>query len=73
MDLIGMVLALLLVQLAAAPAADLQANVKIALVGDSTVTDGSGWGRDFKKCLGPGVDCGNAAQAVPQLKPRINR
>lgn len=32
------------------------------LVGDSTVTDGSGWGLGFKKCLGPGVECINLAQ-----------
>ena len=37
-------------------------TTRIVLVGDSTVTDGSGWGRGFKKCLGNGVECINAAQ-----------
>ena len=37
-------------------------TTRIVLVGDSTVTDGSGWGRGFKKCLGDGVECINAAQ-----------
>jgi lysophospholipase L1-like esterase len=37
-------------------------KIRIALVGDSTVTDGSGWGRGFKKCLTEDVECINAAQ-----------
>lgn len=37
-------------------------KVRIVLVGDSTVTDGSGWGRGFKQCLADGVECINAAQ-----------
>jgi lysophospholipase L1-like esterase len=37
-------------------------TLRIVLVGDSTVTDVSGWGHGFKKCLGNGVECINAAQ-----------
>lgn len=37
-------------------------TIRIVLVGDSTVTDGSGWGRGFKKCLAANVECINAAQ-----------
>jgi lysophospholipase L1-like esterase len=69
MNAIGWCLALLVLQLAAAPEQftevtkpGAELKVDIALVGDSTVTDGSGWGRGFKKCLGPGVECINAAQ-----------
>ena len=36
-------------------------SVRIVLVGDSTVTDDSGWGLGFKRLLAPGVDCRNAA------------
>jgi pectinesterase len=36
-------------------------NVRIVLVGDSTVTDDSGWGLGFKRLLAPGVDCRNTA------------
>jgi pectinesterase len=35
--------------------------VRIILVGDSTVTDGSGWGFGFKQFLTTGVDCVNTA------------
>ncbi|WP_202796010.1 pectinesterase family protein [Opitutus terrae] len=34
---------------------------RIVLVGDSTVTDRSGWGRGFKQLLGPGAECINTA------------
>ena len=44
--------------LAAAPAA-----VKIVLVGDSTVTDVSGWGAAFAARLGPGAVCVNHAKS----------
>lgn len=37
-------------------------KLRFALVGDSTVTEGSGWGLGFKKCLGVGVECINLAQ-----------
>jgi pectinesterase len=37
-------------------------KIHIALVGDSTVTDGSGWGLGFKECLAADVACTNAAQ-----------
>lgn len=43
-------------------AARRQSNtVRIVLVGDSTVTDGSGWGFGFKQYLGPGATCVNTA------------
>jgi pectinesterase len=35
--------------------------VRIVLVGDSTVTDGSGWGFGFKQYLGAGAECINTA------------
>jgi lysophospholipase L1-like esterase len=37
-------------------------RLTIVLVGDSTVTDGSGWGLGFKKCLDANVECINSAQ-----------
>ena len=37
-------------------------KLRIVLVGDSTVTDGSGWGLGFKKCLADDVECINVAQ-----------
>jgi pectinesterase len=37
-------------------------KLRIVLVGDSTVTDGSGWGAGFKKCLDGDVECINVAQ-----------
>ncbi len=37
-------------------------KLRIVLVGDSTVTDGSGWGIGFKNCLAEDVECINAAQ-----------
>lgn len=36
-------------------------GIRIVLVGDSTVTDGSGWGVGFKKCLADDVECVNDA------------
>lgn len=38
------------------------AKVKIVLVGDSTVTDGAGWGKGFARLLAPGVECVNLAR-----------
>jgi len=36
-------------------------RLRIVLVGDSTVTDRSGWGRGFKRFLGGAVECTNTA------------
>ena len=36
-------------------------KIKIVLVGDSTVNDGSGWGKGFKKLLTPQAECTNLA------------
>jgi pectinesterase len=44
----------------AAPAAGHQ--IKIVLVGDSTVTDNAGWGLGFKQFLTEGTECINTAQ-----------
>jgi len=38
-------------------------KIRIVLVGDSTVTDHSGWGRGFKQFLGGEVECTNIAQS----------
>jgi pectinesterase len=43
------------------PAAPPPNTIRIVLVGDSTVTDGSGWGFGFKQYLGPGAACVNTA------------
>jgi pectinesterase len=37
------------------------APIRIVLVGDSTVTDDSGWGRGFKQLAGPDIDVQNTA------------
>jgi pectinesterase len=37
-------------------------KVRIVLVGDSTVTDATGWGVGFKACLSDGVQCINLAR-----------
>jgi lysophospholipase L1-like esterase len=37
--------------------------VKVVLVGDSTVADGSGWGPGFARRLGPGAACLNMARS----------
>jgi len=42
-------------------AADAKPNVRIALVGDSTVAEKSGWGPAFAKLLGPSAACTNFA------------
>jgi pectinesterase len=36
-------------------------RLRIVLVGDSTVADGAGWGRAFRRFLSADVDCNNAA------------
>ena len=40
----------------------------ILLVGDSTVTNGAGWGGAFARLLKPGVACQNAAQSGSSTK-----
>jgi len=45
----------------AAPVAQTPAPVRIVLVGDSTVTDDSGWGLGFKQMLGDRAECINTA------------
>jgi pectinesterase len=65
MNAISLCTALLILQVAqvaAVPEAEHSNEIVIALVGDSTVTDGSGWGRGFKACLADDVECLNAAQ-----------
>jgi hypothetical protein len=37
-------------------------RIRIALVGDSTVTDEEGWGVGFKKCLAKNVECHNMSR-----------
>src|SRR4249920_85134 len=37
-------------------------HVRIALVGDSTVAEGGGWGPGFRAAFGPGVEVLNFAQ-----------
>jgi pectate lyase len=39
------------------------AKVRIVLVGDSTVAEGSGWGPGFTRLLGPGAECVNLARS----------
>jgi pectinesterase len=48
------------------------ATVKIALAGDSTVTDQSGWGRGFAARLGPGAECLNLARSGRSSRSYIN-
>ena len=43
------------------PAPSQAKTVRIVLVGDSTVTDGVGWGFGFKQYLGAGAECVNTA------------
>lgn len=44
------------------PAAAGERQIRIVLVGDSTVTDSAGWGIGFKQCLTGGAKCANTAQ-----------
>jgi pectinesterase len=46
--------------------------IRIVLVGDSTVTDGSGWGFGFKQWLGPGAECLNTASNGRSSKSYID-
>ena len=46
--------------------------VRIVLVGDSTVTDRSGWGHGFRLFLGDGVECVNAAAGGRSSKSYID-
>ncbi len=48
------------------------ARVRIVLVGDSTVSDGSGWGPAFAKLLGPDNECLNLARSGRSSKSFIN-
>ena len=43
------------------PAASATPKVRIALAGDSTVTDQAGWGAAFAQLLGPSAECRNFA------------
>ena len=47
-------------------------RVRIVLVGDSTVTDRSGWGHGFRSFLGDGVECINAAAGGRSSKSYID-
>lgn len=47
--------------IAQAAPSDAQPTVRIALAGDSTVTDTAGWGTGFKKKLNAGAHCDNFA------------
>ena len=46
----------------AGPASADPRTVHIVLVGDSTVTEGSGWGLGFRQLAGPAVTITNTAQ-----------
>jgi pectinesterase len=46
--------------------------VRIALAGDSTVTDQSGWGLGFAARLGPGAECLNRARSGRSSRSYIN-
>ena len=47
-------------------------RVRIVLVGDSTVTERSGWGHGFRSFLGDGVECINAAAGGRSSKSYID-
>jgi lysophospholipase L1-like esterase len=53
-------------------AAEPQHKIRIVLVGDSTVTDGAGWGAGFKQLLSPQVECVNTAAGGRSSKSFIN-
>jgi len=46
--------------------------LRIALVGDSTVTDDKGWGAGFARLLAPGVDCVNQARSGRSSRSYLN-
>ena len=47
-------------------------RIRIVLVGDSTVADGSGWGPGFKKLLNDNAECINTAAGGRSSKSFIN-
>ncbi|HWA97166.1 MAG TPA: rhamnogalacturonan acetylesterase [Pirellulales bacterium] len=49
-------------------AANAPTNVRIVLVGDSTVTDDAGWGNAFAALLKPGAECVNLARGGQSSK-----
>jgi pectinesterase len=49
-----------------------RAKVRIALAGDSTVTDQSGWGLGFAARLGPDAECLNVARSGRSSRSYIN-
>ncbi len=49
-----------------------EGNVRIVLVGDSTVTDAGGWGAAFAKLLAPQVQCSNMARSGRSSKSYLN-
>jgi lysophospholipase L1-like esterase len=50
----------------------LSSNVKIVLVGDSTVTDKDGWGKGFESHLASSAECINMAKGGRSSKSYIN-
>ena len=57
---------------AAGLAAAADGPVRIVLVGDSTVTDHSGWGQAFADRLAPGVVCSNLARGGQSTKSYLD-
>ena len=57
---------------AASPEALAGKKIRIALVGDSTVTDEKGWGPGFKKHLKPEAECINWAKSGRSSKSYVN-
>lgn len=53
-------------------AAEPQRKIRIVLVGDSTVTDGAGWGAGFKQLLNDNAECVNTAAGGRSSKSFIN-
>jgi DNA sulfur modification protein DndE len=53
-------------------AAEPQHNIRIVLVGDSTVTDSAGWGAGFKQLLNDMAECVNTAAGGRSSKSFIN-
>src|SRR5262245_50799090 len=47
-------------------------KLKIVLVGDSTVTDGAGWGLGFKQFLSDGINCINTARGGRSSQSYMN-
>lgn len=61
-----------LLAVGAEPVAPAAGTVRIVLVGDSTVTDASGWGSGFKKLLTGKAECINTAAGGRSSKSFIN-